>query len=91
MKSTISLPEKYTPGLFELPLDDSTKTALRTVKNVGKSKPCRFDLDRSEVLREFEVVLQYKIRLKEDEIRIYAIKWLHIFSSRVILQPRSCQ
>lgn len=64
MKATIYFPEKYLEGVFTLDISEETKQAIRTTKNVGKSKPCTFELNTSDVLPELEKVMIYKLSLK---------------------------
>ena len=61
MKATIYFPEKHAAGIFDLMLSEETKTRIRTAKNVGKSKPCMFEITETADLSELEAVLLYKI------------------------------
>jgi len=64
MKATIYVPEKYTAGIYELDIPEDEKARIRETRNVGKSKPCMFEIRTQDVLPIFEKVLQYKIASK---------------------------
>jgi hypothetical protein len=67
MKATVYFPEKDTAGIFDLPLREETKTRIRNTKNVGKSKPCMFDINEEAALDDIEAVLIYKIASKSTK------------------------
>ncbi len=64
IKATIYFPEKYIDDLDKLDISDERKQAIIETKNVGKSKPCMFDIKNKSVLKEFEVVMLYKLSAK---------------------------
>lgn len=64
MKATLYFPEKYQAGIYELPLSEETKDAIRGAKNIGKSKPCMFDITAKTILNDFETVIAYKLACK---------------------------
>jgi hypothetical protein len=64
IKATVYIPEKHTGNLLDLPLSPEIKNSIRAAKNVGKSKPCMFDVRDETVLQDLESVLQYKALLK---------------------------
>jgi hypothetical protein len=64
MKATIYFPEKYIDDLKGLGISDEMKKAINDTKNVGKSKPCMFEIRNKSILKEFEVVMMYKISMK---------------------------
>lgn len=61
LKATIYVPEKHTEGIYELPISEKTKEAIKHSKNVGKSKPCMFEIKQQDVLNELEIIMKYKI------------------------------
>ena len=64
MQATIYLPEKHSDGVYALDIDEHTRERIRGTKKVGRSTPCIFEVRSADVLRDFDVVLQYKLRLK---------------------------
>ncbi len=64
MKATIYVPLSVLDSVLSLDLTESTKEAIREAKNVGKSKPCVFEIRDGSVLQDFETVLKWKIGMK---------------------------
>ncbi|MCI0512186.1 DUF3788 domain-containing protein [candidate division KSB1 bacterium] len=64
MKATIYFPEKHTGGIYELALSEEEKARIKSGKNVGKSKPCMFDVKTDAVIASIAEVIRYKIRIK---------------------------
>jgi hypothetical protein len=61
MKATIYVPEKYFDELYELPLNEETIEKIRDTKNVGRSKPCIFEIRNKKVLKDLNELIQFKI------------------------------
>lgn len=64
MQATIYFPEKHLDNLYRLGLSTKTMDRIRATKNVGKSKPCIFEVRNKTVLRDFEKVMLFKIAAK---------------------------
>ena len=64
MKAAIYIPERLTESLYALPISEDTRERIRKTDNVGKSKPCIFDIRNQEVLKDMEIVMQFKILSK---------------------------
>lgn len=64
MIATVYLPVRLLNELLELDISDGSKENIRKAKNVGKSKPCSFEIRNEEVLADFERVMQFKIKVK---------------------------
>jgi hypothetical protein len=64
MKAAIYIPAKHLECIYSLPVCENTKERIRTTKNVGKSKPCIFEIRNQKVLKDLETIMQYKIRMK---------------------------
>jgi hypothetical protein len=64
MKAAIYIPERLMEDVYELPLSEETRERIRTTTNVGKSKPCIFEIRDQKILKDMDRVMQYKIRLK---------------------------
>ena len=64
MQATIYVPLRLLDQVLALDLDKAVKDRINSTKNVGKSKPCIFDIRSKEVLTDFEKVMSYKITSK---------------------------
>jgi len=64
MKATLYFPEKYAKGLFDLEIDEKTKERIMETANIGKSKPCTFEIMSANILAAMEKVIAYKIASK---------------------------
>lgn len=64
MQTTFYFPEKYSDGVFVLPIREETKAIFRNAKKVGKSMPCTFDIAEATDLAEVDAVAAYKIACK---------------------------
>lgn len=64
MKATIYFPERFMNDIFKLSITDNTKNTIKNTKNVGKSKPCIFEIKNKESLIDFETVMKFKILAK---------------------------
>ena len=61
MKATIYFPPKYIDGIYSLEISEMKKQEIQNTKNVGKSKPCMFDLKSMIDINDMEKVFLYKI------------------------------
>ena len=64
MQATVYFPEKYIDGIYELDISEEMKEKIRETKNIGKSKPCIFEIRNKNVLEDFNKVMQFKIIAK---------------------------
>lgn len=64
MKACIYIPEKYINSLFLLDLEETTKKTIINTKNIGKSKPCIFELKKNVNLKDFIEIIRFKKELK---------------------------
>ncbi len=64
MKAAIYIPERLMEEVYTLPLSDETREHIRSTENVGKSKPCTFEIRNQKVLKDFEKIMQFKIQAK---------------------------
>lgn len=64
IKATIYFPERYLEELLALNISELMKENIRSVKRVGKSVPCIFEIRDKAVLTDFNEVMQLKMRLK---------------------------
>jgi hypothetical protein len=64
IKAGIYIPERLMDKVYELPISEETKERIRMTKNVGKSKPCIFDIRNQKILKDMDMVMQFKIQTK---------------------------
>lgn len=51
-------------GILGLPISAEARESIRNGKNVGKSKPCTFEIQDETVLHDLETVLIHKMTVK---------------------------
>lgn len=64
MKAAIYIPERHIDKVYTLPISEETKERIRTTQNVGKSKPCIFEIRNQRILKDMDKVIQFKIQTK---------------------------
>jgi hypothetical protein len=64
MQATIYFPLKLLESVLSLDITKELKVKITNTKNVGKSKPCIFEFRSKEVLKDFEIVMKFKIACK---------------------------
>jgi len=64
MQATVYIPEKHLERLYELPVSEETREKIRVTRNVGKSKPCIFEIRNQKVLKDIDKVMQFRIQAK---------------------------
>ncbi len=62
MKATIYFPVRILGEVLELEINDALKEKIKNTENVGKSKPCTFEIREGNVLADFEKVMLFKIK-----------------------------
>jgi hypothetical protein len=61
MKATIYFPLSLLETVLALDISEETKENITNTKNVGKSKPCIFEIRSKEILIDFERVMKLKV------------------------------
>ena len=61
MQATIYFPERYIDDIFQLGITDKTKNRIMATKNVGRSKPCIFEIRNINAVKELEKGMKFKI------------------------------
>ena len=61
MQATIYFPLRLIDDVYGLDISEEQKAKIRSTKNVGKSKPCIFEIRDSSILSDFEKVMKLKI------------------------------
>jgi len=64
MKAAIYFPERLIGDILNLNITQDTKNRIMETKNVGKSKPCIFEIRDKNVLKDLEEVMKFKIIAK---------------------------
>ena len=64
LQAAVYIPERHLDRVYELPVSHETKERIRTTRNVGKSKPCIFEIRNQKVLKDMERVMLLNIQLK---------------------------
>jgi len=61
VKATLYFPQKYIDGIYDLDIPESEKEKARSAANVGKSKPCTYEIRDPDTLRTVETMIAYKV------------------------------
>ena len=64
MKAAIYLPARLIDQIYALNITEETKKKIENTKNIGKSKPCIFEIRDKDILKDFNEVMQFKISAK---------------------------
>ena len=64
MQATIYLPNRLLEDILSLDIDDLYAERIKETKNVGKSKPCIFEIKNKDEIINFEKVMLYKMTAK---------------------------
>ena len=64
IQATVYFPEKYIENLFKLDISKDMKDKIKSTKNVGKSKPCIFEIRDKHIFTDFSKVMKLKIECK---------------------------
>jgi len=64
MTAAIYLPVRLIDQIYALNITEETKKIIEHTKNVGKSKPCIFEIRDKDILKDFNEVMQFKISAK---------------------------
>ncbi len=64
MQATVYFPERLIEQVYTLPIDKETKERFKKTKNVGNSTPCIFEIRDNHVLKDIDIVVQFKIKAK---------------------------
>lgn len=64
MQATIYFPARYIDSIYELDISQEMKESFILTKSVGKSKPFIFKITDKNPLKDFEIVMKYKLLCK---------------------------
>ena len=63
-KAVIYLAERFLPEIVSLPISAQAKESIVAEKNIGKIKPCIFEMRDKSAIGDFETVMQFKIKAR---------------------------
>jgi len=63
-QATIYFAEKYMDQVYALDISEERKDIIRQTKNTGKSKPCTFVVKSTDILGDFNTLMQFKFKAK---------------------------
>jgi hypothetical protein len=64
MQATIYFPHKDLESVYKLDISEVVRNKISATNDVGKSKPCIFELRDKQILEDFEKVMKLKIEIK---------------------------
>ncbi len=64
IQATVYFQEKYIENIYSLEVSEEIKLKIRNTKQVGKSKPCIFEIRDKEILLDLSKIIELKILLK---------------------------
>jgi hypothetical protein len=64
MQATIYFPQRYLEKLYKSDIAEEVISKIKVTKDVGKSKPCIFEIRDKQILKDFEKVMNLKIECK---------------------------
>ena len=64
IQATVYFPERYLDDILKLTLAEDTKKRITETANVGKSRPCIFQIKNKKALKDLETVMKFKIDVK---------------------------
>ena len=64
MKAAVYFPERYLEDIYKLDISSEAKNRIKKTKNVGKSRPCIFEIRNKKVLKDLDKVMKFKILTK---------------------------
>lgn len=64
IQATVYIPERLLDGLSRAKLSEAAMRSIAEAKNVGKSRPCTFEVRDVSVLADLRAVMGYKASLR---------------------------
>jgi len=65
MQASIYIPLKNIDEVMKIGIDKATQDKIKNTRDVGKSKPCIFEIKNIEILEQLKMVMQYKESLMQ--------------------------
>ena len=64
IQATIYIPVRILDDVLSLKIAEETKERINSTKNVGKTKPCIFDIKNKKSIRDLKTVMEFKLSVK---------------------------
>ena len=96
MQATVYFPLRFLDDILTLKITEDSKSKILKTKNVGKSKPCIFEIRNKKAIKDLEKVMNFKIVTKQTnqfsdkkntgahltfgECRFYGFRIIHLLS-----------
>ena len=64
VQAAIYVPVRILDDVLSLNVSEETKNTIRGTENVGKTRPCIFDIRNKKSIKDFETVMDFKISVK---------------------------
>lgn len=64
MKATMYMPLRYIEEIYNLDIAEEVIEKIKETKNIGKSKPCTFEIRTQKVIKDFDKIMQFKLNNK---------------------------
>ena len=61
MKAAVYFPERYLQDIYKLDITDGAKQKIKNTKNIGKSKPCIFEIRNKKSINDLEKLMKFKM------------------------------
>ena len=61
IQACIYFPERQVEQVLSLEISQQTKARLQAAQNIGKSRPCLFEVSSTEILADIEKVMNFKM------------------------------
>jgi len=64
IQAAIYVPVRILDDVLSLKVTEETKNRISGTKNVGKTRPCIFDIRNKKSIKDFETVMEFKLSAK---------------------------
>ena len=64
IQASIYFPQKHIDKVYELNISETQKNKIRLTKDVGRLKPCIFEIRDQQIINDFEKVVHLKLECK---------------------------
>jgi hypothetical protein len=64
LQAVIYFPARLLDDILALDISDDLRESIRKAKNIGKTRPCIFEIRDQEILADFEKVMCWKVKSK---------------------------
>jgi len=64
MQATVYFPLRFLEDISKLKITEDSKNKILKTKNVGKSKPCIFEIRNKKAIKDLEKIMNFKIMTK---------------------------